>query len=151
MSDTLRAMIILEGESETIKFDRAVFEMHRMGMTPEQITDAILDDFLNEQTMFGGIRSEITDELAGAVNQVESIAINDTYENELGDAMMQWVSIGDDKVCRDCEDREGQVRSLAEWNDVGTPSSGFSICGERCRCRLVPSDVEVPTQILLRQ
>lgn len=39
--------------------------------------------------------------------------------------------------CPDCVNRSGMRRTLAEWEVLGMPQSGFSICGNYCRCTLI--------------
>ena len=43
-----------------------------------------------------------------------------------GDSVaMQWGSVGSPKICIDCEDRIGEIRTWDEWEAVGLPASGF--------------------------
>lgn len=50
-----------------------------------------------------------------------------------------WVSVGSG-VCDSCHSLHGQVFALDQWEAIGIPGSGATICGERCRCTLVPVD-----------
>jgi len=43
------------------------------------------------------------------------------------------------KHCPDCLARANEVRTREEWDDVGGPQSGFSVCGSNCKCILVPT------------
>ena len=38
--------------------------------------------------------------------------------------------------CPDCVSRNGRVETLYEWNLLGLPKSGWSICGANCHCTL---------------
>ena len=40
--------------------------------------------------------------------------------------------------CPDCSARAGQVETMAQWEVIGLPSSGFSVCNTNCKCRLEP-------------
>lgn len=57
--------------------------------------------------------------------------------------LMRWV-VTSGNPCPDCLGRSGQVHSYAYWQTAGTPKSGWSVCGSKCRCQLVPLNVESP-------
>lgn len=40
------------------------------------------------------------------------------------------------KPCPDCSARNGQKRSLSEWQLAGLPRSGWSLCRKNCKCIL---------------
>ena len=61
----------------------------------------------------------------------------------------QWVSYGTPRICVDCEKRVGQVRTWNEWEAVGLPASGFSVCKEFCYCQLIPSSISMPSSVTL--
>ena len=55
-----------------------------------------------------------------------------------------WVTIGDQKVCDDCQGREGESNTMAVWETVrGLPRSAMAgtVCDGSCRCDLFPSDM----------
>ena len=60
---------------------------------------------------------------------------------------LRWVSVGTPKICVDCTDRIGEVRSWEEWESLGFPASGFSVCKEFCYCQLVPEEIDVPDSL----
>ena len=41
------------------------------------------------------------------------------------------------RSCESCEELHGEVKSEAEWDDIGRPRSGNTLCGENCECDLV--------------
>lgn len=51
----------------------------------------------------------------------------------------QWVTVGDLRVCKDCQPRHGEIHSVDEWERLGIPKSGFSVCEDRCRCMILPA------------
>jgi len=55
-------------------------------------------------------------------------------------AVFKWQSVGDDRVCDDCEDLHGKEMKYSEWLTSNMPGDGQTICGGRCRCILVPVD-----------
>lgn len=50
-----------------------------------------------------------------------------------------WVSVGDKRICDSCHTLHGQVFAMDQWEDIGLPGAGQTLCGERCRCTLVPT------------
>ena len=62
---------------------------------------------------------------------------------------MQWVSVGSPRICVDCQDRIGEVRTWNEWEALGLPASGFSVCKEFCYCQLVEESVEIDDKVIL--
>ncbi len=65
--------------------------------------------------------------------------------------IFEWVTIGDQSVCDDCQDRDGRQQTMAEWEAEGLPRDGATICGDRCRCSLIPTsyldaDEQIPSE-----
>lgn len=40
------------------------------------------------------------------------------------------------KSCPDCAARDGQKKTRVEWEALGTPGTGWSLCGGYCHCTL---------------
>ena len=53
-------------------------------------------------------------------------------------AIFKWQSVGDGRVCEDCENLHGKEMRYSEWLTTNMPGDGQTICGGRCRCILVP-------------
>ena len=67
-----------------------------------------------------------------------------------GDSVnMQWVSVGTPKICPDCEERIGDVKTWDEWEAEGLPATGFSVCKEYCYCQIIPDSIEMPSSLKL--
>ncbi|GAF95099.1 unnamed protein product [marine sediment metagenome] len=49
-----------------------------------------------------------------------------------------WITVGDQRVCPTCEDKDGEIKTIAGWETEGWPGGGADICGDRCRCICVP-------------
>lgn len=69
-----------------------------------------------------------------------------TAEADPGDPF-GWVAVGDDSTCDPCADRDGQVESLAGWDERGPPRTLWPpdyseppccLRDKRCRCILEP-------------
>lgn len=71
---------------------------------------------------------------------------NNVYGNSL---KFQWVSVGSSKICEDCEARIGQIETWEQWEALGYPATGFSVCKENCYCQLVPEEVDIDDRIVI--
>ena len=52
-----------------------------------------------------------------------------------------WISVGDNRTCPDCADRNGTYLTYNEWQNSGFPGEGSTICGGNCRCIVWREDV----------
>lgn len=60
-------------------------------------------------------------------------------------ATFSWWTVGDKRVCPDCEGREGDSHTMAEWRSIyGTPGSALAgtLCGGNCRCSIIPDNLK---------
>lgn len=94
--------------------------------TSRQAMDA-LDAFQKQLTI---VMSEQVDEIYRAENGWDD------------NTLLMWVGEDDERTCPDCLPRinSEEVKTLKEWESIGTPRSGWSVCGEHCRCDLVEPD-----------
>ena len=61
-----------------------------------------------------------------------------------GDSVkFRWVSVGSPNICDDCSSRIDEVLPWSEWESLGLPASGFSVCKENCYCQLIPENIEI--------
>ena len=63
----------------------------------------------------------------------------------------EWVTVGDKSVCDDCVVRDGKRLEMEEWENQGLPREGATVCGDACRCSLIPvsmleSQADVPSE-----
>jgi hypothetical protein len=49
-----------------------------------------------------------------------------------------WVAVNAGEACPDCAIRQGVVLTFEQWEQVGRPGSGETICKDHCFCMLVP-------------
>ena len=53
------------------------------------------------------------------------------------------------KICIDCADRIDEVATFEQWQAIGLPATGFSVCKEFCYCQLVEESVEIDGKVIL--
>lgn len=98
--------------------------------------------------IFGGQSSVISNELSsfqrfvlrtalGATNDAwgKGTTVRQAEDEQRTRTQKQYVwRVESAKPCPDCSGRNGETRTLAEWQAAGLPRSGFSVCGRNCKC-----------------
>lgn len=128
----------IAGET-TMTLQELVSTMKASGMDNGAIKNVLLNDLKTGGRVFGRYRNQIKNTVKTGIGMSAGNASRTTFQNA-GVKQFRWQSVGDTKVCEDCEPRQGQVDSLEFWQTVGLPQSGFSICRYNCRCQLVPAN-----------
>ena len=128
------------------RLEREIAVLRNAGIAESAIIDILGNDFANNGRIFGEFRNTVKRGIVSSIMQASRIGADRVY----GDRMMfRWVSVGTPKICGDCTARIGQVRSWEEWESLGFPASGFSVCKEFCYCQLVPEEIEMPASLSL--
>jgi len=128
------------------KLEREIALLRNAGVTEAAIVNILGNDLATNGRIFGEFRNTIKRGIVSAIMHASRIGQDRIY----GDSVeMQWVSVGSPKICVDCEDRIGEIRTWDEWEAIGLPASGFSVCKEFCYCQLIPSDVPMPSSLSL--
>ena len=128
------------------KLEREIALLRNAGVTEAAIVDILGNDLATNGRIFGEFRNTIKRGVVSATMHASRIGQDRVYGDSVG---MQWVSVGSPKICPDCENRIGEVRTWAEWESIGLPASGFSVCKEFCYCQLIPAEIEMPSSLLL--
>ena len=128
------------------RLEREIALLRNAGVTDIAILDILGNDLATNGRIFGEFRNTIKRGIVSATMQASRVGADRVY----GDSMMfRWISVGTPKICPDCEIRIGEIRSWDEWESLGFPASGFSVCKEFCYCQLVPEEVPMPTSLSL--
>jgi hypothetical protein len=109
--------------------------MRASGATDKAIREVLLSDLNSGGRIFGAFRNQfksIGEFAVGRLSQYGSY-----YEMvTAGVKEFKWQSAGKN-ICPDCKARHGQTGSWEEFEMMGLPKSGFSVCGGYCNCDLV--------------
>ena len=110
--------------------------MQDYGMSDDMIKELLEADLKVGGRLFGEFRTAIKRDVIYSIDASMAKAMIDTYK-ESGIELFEW-SIESDNPCPDCLDRESEPpRPMEYWEAVGLPKSGFSVCRDNCKCRLV--------------
>ena len=121
----------------TLDLQGLVTSMQASGMSRDAIKQTLMADLTGGGRLFGNYRNQVKNTVKTGIGMAGNNASRSAF-TKAGVEQFQWISVGDGKVCPDCEERHGQVESLKYWELIGTPQSGFSVCQQNCRCQLLP-------------
>ena len=122
-----------------LSIEELVVTMRASGMSNVAIKQTLLNDLNSGGQLFGTFRNKIKNTVKNGVE----FSSNDSANGEFTKAGVQefkWISVGDNKVCVDCEGRHGETGTMEFFETIGLPASGFSVCTTNCRCQLVPEN-----------
>jgi len=123
--------------------DGAAERMSRLkssGLSDNAIVEAMYKEMLSKD---GGTLAKLENKEANCLWDFMKGASQDTVFSDLDDEKMyKWVMNPGAKHCEGCSERNGQIKTLDEWYDIGVPGSGDTDCYYNCMCDLVP--VEEP-------
>lgn len=131
--------IFLTAESDLLadRLELRIRQMMNAGMSKGAIVAALRRDLRAGGPIFSGFASTFKRHVFPVVDNFAQGAI--VEENP--DAMVwEWITTSADP-CDDCRPRHGLRKAYREWESVGLPRSGFSVCGDNCKCALVPSNM----------
>ena len=126
-------------ESEILRFRQA-------NIGDAEILRILSDDFSTSGRIFGEFGNNVRRGIVSGIMQGARVGQDDIYGNRL---KFRWVSVGSNRICVDCEARIGQIEAWEEWEALGLPATGFSVCKENCYCQLVPEDIEIDDRVVI--
>lgn len=154
MPDREKAQVMIDREMETMQIvlwgrtmrsavtiEEYVQVAVSQGMSKKAIRDYLLKDLEEGGRIFGEFRNAIKATGNGSLNRFRDVA--QYSDMDIGEKKYRWVAVLVN-TCPDCEDRHAKVRSWDEWEALGLPRSGNTVCKQHCRCVLLPEEsVEV--------
>lgn len=143
-SRAIQELEIIITSSMTTTTSKAILDLQQTittlratGASDEVIRNTLLQDLDEGGIIFGTYRNNIKNATGNAVQLMSEAAIRQQYGDK-GIRTFKWITAGGN-VCDDCLPRHGEIATWQEWNIIGMPRSGFSVCKHNCQCQLVPS------------
>ena len=128
-------------QKTVVDLETLIAQLRASGATDDAIRQVLLNDLETGGRIFGGLRSQFKATGDYAVASMSNIG--SAYEMaQEGLTEFQWQTAGN-RICDDCKGRSGDIRTWQEWETVGLPASGWSVCGSHCKCSLVPSGTAI--------
>jgi hypothetical protein len=134
---------------------KAYFELHGVAIDWEQLETEVATDLgadvaaLNAGTKLDAAREEaLLKKIDRATDRAARLVAKETMRSVRRDAL----DIADDRPdserfyiwvaklrrsCRSCEERHGQILAMDQWEDIGEPGDGTTLCRANCECSLV--------------
>jgi len=136
MSILISANIDATAMRTAIDLETLVLSMKQSGASEAVIMQTLLNDLNVGGRIFGQFKNGVKNTTRSGILGAGNLASRKTYE-DAGIKDFKWVTVSENP-CPDCEDRHGEVGSLEYFEAIGTPRSGFSVCGTNCQCQLEP-------------
>lgn len=108
------------------------------GAIETDILSELLDDLNNGGRIFGEFRNAIKATAHGNIGRISDIG---QFSDHGVDGAYKWIVVSTpSRVCPDCKPRHGWERTWTEWEVLGLPKTGWSVCKEHCRCIMIPTE-----------
>lgn len=129
-----------------------------MGLTDEQIMNNLQDQIETKTGVFKVLQDEVSKIMGQSVSMVSGGVFNTTIATKnRGRDLREWITVysGNEstKHCDTCLERHKDVKSLAEWQAIGTPDNPFFdvhlAYGVPCYCLMIPIDISSQAEDLL--
>jgi len=138
--DKMEILVGIELEKNIKRFindlEAAINRMQVNGMPEDEIKAVLIGDLTNGGRIFGQLKNGIKNSISSAINIASNEAAIKVFTNA-GVKRFRWITVSSNP-CPDCVPRHGRVETMDYWRTVGLPGSGFSVCQNNCKCRLVP-------------
>jgi hypothetical protein len=152
IKDTMTLVIsnmAAESQKMSLTLSQVIRQMGADGTDLAEIERVLINDLRTGGQIFGDFRANFKSQMRYGL---ERTARNEVFDAHKDVKLWVWVAIGDDSLCDDCDDRNGDVMTLDEWKAIGIPGAGTTICQDNCRCGLAPEgSVSVPEGGIMRK
>ena len=128
------------------RIDREIELLGGAGMSDLAIIGALAGDLATNGRIFGEFRNAIKSSIVYGIMQGFRVGQDNIYGNNVN---FRWVSVGSPRICNDCQSRIGEIRTWDEWQVLGVPASGFSVCKHYCYCQLIPEEYEIDDYVII--
>lgn len=129
-----------------------------MGLSDQQIINNLQEQIATETGLFKVLKDEISKIMGQSVSMVSGGVFN-TYitSKNKGKDLREWITVysGNEstKHCETCLERHKDVKTLEEWQQIGTPDNPFFdvhlAFGVPCYCLLMPIEISSMAEDLL--
>ena len=119
-----------------ISLRRFITMQKRSGVAESVIRNNLLTDLREGGQIFGGFRSAFKTTVFNDLKEADNEVSHKAFQ-EVRAELYDWFLDPASNTCPDCQMRsEMRARTWNEWEAIGLPQAGTTICGEKCNCRL---------------
>lgn len=142
--ETLNIILSSKIGRTTLTLEEYIQTRLAQGATLEIIKSDLLTDLEEGGRIFGEFKNALQPTFAGSVNRFRDVGVF----GELGTKIKyRWVAVLVN-TCPDCLDRHKESlkspKLWVEWEEEGLPRSGVTVCGQECKCILLPVKITEP-------
>ena len=136
--ETTMGRMLNDADVFTSRISKAVQTQTSAGIATAATQGVLTADMATAGAIFGELRNTIKESIVEGINQTGRAGSFEAYEVE-PDTLFTWVTVAGHKICEQCSGRTGQRLTLDEWEQIGMPGTGWSVCKGHCYCVLDPS------------
>lgn len=140
--ETLAIKLTAKSSRTIISLEEYIQSRTVQGATIEAIKESLLDDLENNGPIFGEFNRAIKATAHGNSMRMSDVG---QFANQGIDIKYRWVAVLIN-TCPDCIDRHNTVMTWGDWEEEGIPRSGHTVCGEHCKCVLIPNSLTTDEQ-----
>ncbi len=136
--ETTMGRMLNDANVFTSRISKAVQTQTSGGIATAATQGVLTADMATAGAIFGELRNTIKESIVEGINQTGRAGSFEAYEVE-PDTLFTWVTVAGHKICEQCSGRTGQRLTLDEWEQIGMPGTGWSVCKGHCYCVLDPT------------
>lgn len=142
----------------TLQLANYINKQAALGISDEQIIKNLQEQIDAESGIVKTLIDDVSKVFGQSVSMISNGVFNTLVSEQKRDKdLREWITVyaGNESVkhCTTCLDRHKDVKTLAEWQQIGTPDNPFYDVhlsyGTPCYCLLVPIDISSKTSDLL--
>lgn len=137
--DAARARTQRRAAIQALSIEDAIKSLYEGGMSKEQILEFIFDTPTGRAQFIDPIANAFGNTISTNLQQIRHNTRDAVYgKNLASEQLYRWTLV---KVnnCEDCIARSlEEPKTMEEWELVGLPQAGATICAEYCGCELEP-------------
>jgi hypothetical protein len=121
----------------SLSIEDSIKRLYDGGMSKEDILSFIFDTETGRSQFITPISNAFGDVVSTNLQQIRHATRDAVYKENLPVGQLyQWTLVKDNN-CEDCIARANEdPKTMEEWELVGVPQSGATICNEYCGCEL---------------
>ena len=132
--------MVTTGEIFKLKLVDLITGLETRGLTTDQVVNVLLDDLENDGAIFGGLKRGLIGSADTMVDASGQRLDAEEFRKEADKELLTWTAILV-ATCEDCISRHGITRTFNEWEAMGLPATGWSVCKHNCKCQLFPAEI----------
>ena len=141
------AELYIEAERQTLSLRKYIMQQVRAGTDPNELKAVLIRDLNEGGQIFGSFRSQFKATVKNEVSNVNR-KVHYAIQRENGMELLSWTLDPGKKHCEDCLSRADMPsRTMKEWQIIGVPEAGVTICGDKCGCRLLPDGIYTNAEV----